>query len=601
MEVRIRTLLRPLTYSLALLMDRLGIPANALVWLSYITAVGGFISLFLLIDDPYSDYLVVAALVSMFLNGISAETSQEYTMRKAMVSELERPEFFFDRYTDIFIIFGAALFIGEEKYGIYVTRGAGLLLGVTIVLGMLLRDIITGKDGQSLGGERMFLLAAFGFLGPRLDPVGHFNPFREYIFYGMLTMALLIWVPILRAGLARVPVRRPGVPSMPGLPLGRLLEGIITHAPRVRLPRPEGRPPRATGEPLVVGEEVSLHNFTVLVAEEGTESGVIGAEVRLLNKETGESKTLKTDLEGRITFEDMPEGQYVVTVKADGFLRQDFDRYISTDTGDVLYIKKASQDLSVVVNDDVRVRPIPNAMVSLLSQKTGSVIMRKTDNLGVAYYESLEKGNYKITVEAPGYLEARGSVNLEKENMVSMSLTPVVEVEAGFDPEEMGGSALVEYDQGSGVEDMVVQMVKDLRGSDRPVYLVCPPSKAGMYRRRLKDVRIITLPTEGAAPTDDEAIEEIPMTNLEYFKAVFDEMPESGVFLFEPLSNLILNIGMDGAYKFISSALDHLTRKGPAVYAFINRDVHDRREVSSFENIFLNIFKADKGRLKKLK
>jgi hypothetical protein len=606
MEIRIRTVFRPLTYSLAFTLDRLGISPTLLVWLSYITGVAGFIALYLLVDNPYSDGLVYAALLSIFLNGLSVETLYEFIARRAMVSELERLEFFFDKYTDIFIILGASIFVGDEKYGfIYLSRFSGLLLGALIVAGMVAHDVLSGKEGQKVRGERMFLLAISGYLGPRLDPTGHFNPFREYIFYGMLLLAAVLWISILdvlwkKSSFSRIPA-----PKIPVFPWRNYLTRMIGYAAGIKMPRrgvkvvPLGEEAgRVRNE---VEEEVPAHNFTVLVAEEGTETGVIGAEVRLLNKETGKSVTLKTDPEGRMTFEDMPEGQYVVTVTAEGYTRQDFDRYISTDTGDLLYIKKAAQDLSVIVNDEVKMRPIPDALVSLLSKKTGSTLMRRTDNLGVAYFETLEKGRYSISAEAPGYDEGGGTVDLERENVFSVNLVPKEPEKLGVETRDLGDTALIEYTQGSGVEDIVVEMVQDLQTREKEVHFVCSPSKAGMYRRRLKDVRVITLPTEGAAPSDDEAIGEIPMTNLEYFRAVYDGMSKDGVLLFEPLSNLILNLGIDPAYKFVSHAVDYLSGKGLAFYAMINKEVHDRREVSSFENLFLNVFDVEKGRLKKLK
>ncbi len=601
MEVRIRTVFRPLTYSLAFVLDRLDISPTLLVWLSYITGVAGFISLYLLIDNPYSDTLVSMALLSIIINGLSAETLYEYITRRAMVSELERLEFFFDKYTDIFILLGASLFIGDEKYGpIYVNRFLGLLLGVAIILGMVLLDMVTGEEGRKVRGERLYLLGIFAFLGPRLDPTGHFNPFREYIFYGLLVLLGMVWVSLFNTARRRYGVPSFPAPSLPGFSLKSVFQRVVGSVPRVRLPRRSLETP-VIGDEVEDYEEVSVHNFAVLVAEEGTEEGIIGAKVRLLNKETGKSVEQNTDPEGRVIFEDMPEGQYVVTITAEGYTRQDFDRYISTDTGDVLYVKKAAQDLSVIVNDEVKMRPIPDALVSLLSRKTGSTLMRRTDNLGVAYFEALEKGVYTVSAEAPGYNEGEGTIDLEKENVFSLNLVPKEMEKPGLDTAELGDTALIEYNQASQVEDFVVEMVEDFLGRTRAVYLVCSPSKADMYRRRLKEARVITLPTEGAPPTDDKALEEIPMTNLEYFRAVYDEMPEDGVLVFEPLSNLILNLGMDPAYKFISHAVDYLSGKKLSFHGMINVEVHDRREVSSFENLFLRVFQVEKGRLKKLK
>jgi predicted transcriptional regulator len=157
----------------------------------------------------------------------------------------------------------------------------------------------------------------------------------------------------------------------------------------------------------------------------------------------------------------------------------------------------------------------------------------------------------------------------------------------------LGESALVEYGQGDRMDEFAAGLVGTLLETGAEVCVVASPPMARSHRRRFGEkVRVVDLLTEGEPPMDDE-ISAIPMTNLEYFRPVFSGLAEGGVVVFEPLSHLAMNIGVDGTYKFISSAIDQLSQRGVRFIAFLNRDAHEAKEVSSFENLFIGIHQME--------
>ncbi len=122
----------------------------------------------------------------------------------------------------------------------------------------------------------------------------------------------------------------------------------------------------------------------------------------------------------------------------------------------------------------------------------------------------------------------------------------------------------------------------------------------GLYREKfggVEGIRLINLPEQTTSTTRDE----IPMTNLEYFSEVFENLTKDHVFIFEPLSSLILHIGVAQAYRFISKSLEHLSALGVTLIVFLNKEGHDKKDVSNFENLFRNIGEIEEGKLKKVR
>jgi hypothetical protein len=165
---------------------------------------------------------------------------------------------------------------------------------------------------------------------------------------------------------------------------------------------------------------------------------------------------------------------------------------------------------------------------------------------------------------------------------------------------EVAESMLVEYDPSAKKEDVLIDIVEFMVGEGKDIVIVTNQPATTHYRERFKEVqgiRVIDLPDQAIIPNKDE----IPMTNLEYFSEVFEDLANQNIFIFEPLSNLILHIGVAQSYRFVSQTMNRLSKKGVTLIVFMNKEGHDKKDISNFENLFMNIAGIDDGKLKKVR
>jgi hypothetical protein len=166
--------------------------------------------------------------------------------------------------------------------------------------------------------------------------------------------------------------------------------------------------------------------------------------------------------------------------------------------------------------------------------------------------------------------------------------------------EDMGESMLVEYEPTAKKEGAIVDVINFMLEEGKDLIVVSTQPATTYYKDRfggLQGIRIINLPDQATMPAKDE----IPMTNLEYFSEVFETLTKQHVFLFEPLSNLILNVGVGQAYRFISQTHNRLSSLGVTFIVFMNKEGHDKKDISNFENLFMNIAEIEEDKLKKVR
>ncbi|MFQ5800730.1 MAG: hypothetical protein ACE5HH_03295, partial [Candidatus Hydrothermarchaeales archaeon] len=166
--------------------------------------------------------------------------------------------------------------------------------------------------------------------------------------------------------------------------------------------------------------------------------------------------------------------------------------------------------------------------------------------------------------------------------------------------EDVGESMLVEYEPPTKKEDVVIDIVDFMISEGKDVVVVSTQPATSHYKERfngIRGIKVINLPDQAPMPEKDE----IPMTNLEYFSEVFEELSKHHVFVFEPLSSLILHIGISQAYRFISQTLNRLSNLGVTFIVFMNKVGHDKKDISNFENLFINIAEIEEGKLKKVR
>lgn len=167
----------------------------------------------------------------------------------------------------------------------------------------------------------------------------------------------------------------------------------------------------------------------------------------------------------------------------------------------------------------------------------------------------------------------------------------------------LGESLLVEYAPEDNKIAVLEHISKVATEEKRSAALILTQPLTQQFKEMLKgsaeegSLKIVNLTGENISPTK----EEIPMTQLEYFTDLFEALSTGSVIVFEPVSNLMLSIGTAQAYKFISSTIEKLAQKSITFIAFINKEGHEKRDISNFENLFMHIAEIKEGRLKRMR
>lgn len=166
---------------------------------------------------------------------------------------------------------------------------------------------------------------------------------------------------------------------------------------------------------------------------------------------------------------------------------------------------------------------------------------------------------------------------------------------------EVAESMIVEYLPTDKKEDVLVDVVDFMMSEGKDIVIVSTQPGTSHYRERftgLQGIQVIDLPdTSASLPS----AEEIPMTNLEYFSEVFEKLSSNHVFIFEPLTSMILHIGVAQSYRFVSQTLSRLSKMGITFIVFLNKEGHDKKDISNFENLFMNIANIKDSKLQKVR
>ncbi|WP_457554402.1 carboxypeptidase regulatory-like domain-containing protein [Candidatus Pyrohabitans sp.] len=634
-----RVLLAPVAKALVFLLERNGAERSlpVLAFSAATTLLACVLLYFTLVQNPYSSWLKLALIALLLLSALSGEVLH----RMSQASEVKRT---LDSVLDFAVYFTALYFLPAAMYlpqfVPWVTRREYLLLFLLLAAGAVMHRMLGGfAQWLSARSERLLLYSL-------ILVAGFYTNFETAVLTGVVAISLLMYISLLGGRL-----RKPGISAhllrpVRGLPLlllrvaagfALLLRrgaGVAAGAAGLLKRRRHQEPELSPEEP---EEPYRGHRFTVMVTDE-MENPVEGARVVLHNMDTGLEEVRISDSGGRCRFEGLVPGEYMIVIDGEGIAPEKHRRYISMDQGEVFAVRLRSSDLSVVVSQRELGTPVRDALVKL----SGKNFHReaRTNNLGVAYFDSLEMGEYLLEVEAEGYRSYSRPVSLFSENVVAVPLEPLEEravderaekplreretqeeaperrgleerepVMEKLEPEEeeviFGESALIEYSSDTKLEDVVAGIVSEHVANGRDVFLVSMQPRTSKYRQMFSElmqegrVRVINLATRGKPPESDSGIEEVPISNLEYFSAVFEEMPAGALLVFEPLSSVILTVGAEHAYRFVSRTVEHLSNEGLFLICFINREMHSARELSSFRELFMNVAEIRDGKIRR--
>lgn len=589
-EYRIRKILGPFSYLIATIFDGLGIVPTTVAILSFLFALIT-LSIFLFVHNlptSMAELAIEIAIACIFLNALLGDVTRDLEERTRRMSEFGGPlGSFLDRYSDTFIVMGAVLFLKDVpwyKMGVFIDVGVEghLLLGVLIVAGsMALNYLNAGIKAKDMGlearSERMYLLSIFAAVGIFLEL------FLGLLFVGLVVLCISLYAAILHSLSRSRSIAEEDLDfeyrgdsgwrfelfhysnaifrliidtfrwilSLAGHVLRGIYHAIAWSLHRVTMPRlPSMRVPGIGGIAHVLSSssEEGGHGFAIAVSDDETDGPVADAKVTLSNEDTGKIYSQYTDDLGITTFKGLEEGAYEIAVESEGYEKETRSRYIEYNSG----------------GDAFALSP------------------QRVEDVGVGSQGSVEEileGEYSETKE-----EAK-----EEENY-----------------KILGESMLVEYDPNERRDAVVEYIAGFYLNEGRKVLLVSSQPSTRHYLEKFRSeiesggVEVVNLPAKESITPRPNGTKEIPMTKLEYFSEVFEELSVGSIVIFEPLSSLILNIGIGAAYKFISQTLDRLSNDGISFIVFLNDKGHNREEVSSFENLFINLARVEGGELRKV-
>jgi hypothetical protein len=613
----IRSLLVPFAYLVAAVLGKLRVSIYALVTFSFLGIFATIIAFYMIFEAAFNaEIYAAAAAVGIFLCGFSDEVIRELSRKK------KQPSFplAIAKHSDLLLVFGILYIYMSQPYSVILplTLNEAEYGAVAILIagGVLITDFVARRIEKRYGGletraERMYLLTGFVLLG------FYFQRFELSIFLGIIAItaylyAWVIWKKLdfyglgesIYAGFDRIyrRIARAGVPD-------------------IKVPGAPSRGEEGAEDFKEYGQEEydsTGYNFTTVVNDRRSEP-VSNVKVTLSNVETGETYTGYTDPSGRASFMGVSEGQYDITLECEGFKSAEFERYISMDSGEVFVLKRPYTDLSIVITDKTKAMPIPSAQVNIRQPGEDRPAMTKAaDNLGVAYFDELDVRTWEIHVSAAGYGDWSREINLEEENVVSVTLEkgkpkeeeppeaekPEEKIEpkeeepkkekeepepeeieepaeeepetGGDEREEVGlqetlsDSALFEYFTVEDVRPLVSRMVEEYKSHDIDIYLVSTPERAEEYSGL--GVKIVDVPEEPGK-----------------FKEVLEEMPAGSVLIFEPLSNLIITGGFAAAFKFLKKTLDYTESEGLTLACYVNPRAHEEKEMKKLRKLLNSV------------
>ncbi len=629
----IRTILVPFAYMAAFILRKLGVSIYAVATFSFLlifVTIGAFYMLFA--SYSYSELKLYMAITAggIFLTGLMDEVIRELSRKK------KQPSFplAIARHSDLLLVFGVLYISAVQPYGIVpaltgVGAGVYAAIGVLFLFGVLMVDFVARRiekrdRGIETRAERMYLLTGFILIG------FYFEAFELALFVGIIAVTFYLYAWI---------IWRKFDFYLAGEALYGALSRLQRYIPRGGLPDiqkpkiPSGGAEDDADDFTEYGSDEydgSGHNFTAVVNDRKSEP-VSNVKISLHNLETDEKYAGYTDPSGRAAFKGVSEGQYDIKLEAEGFKSDRFERYVSMDSGEVFVLKQPFIDLSIVITDKIKTTPIPGSLVIIKPPgEKGGEIRKHADNLGVAYFDELDLGIWEIQVRAAGYDNWEREINLEEENVVSVTLEKGTSKEEGppevekteekvepieekeepkeeelEEPEErepeaetdepetqeaeehkevglrdtLSESVIFEYYNIDDVRPLVSRMVEEYKSNDIDTYLVSTPERQEEYADL--DVKIVDVPEEP-----------------DLFREVLEGMPAGSVLIFEPLSNLIITGGFGAAFKFVKKTLAYMKSEGLTLACFVNPRAHDDGEMQKLRKI-LNSVMIEKEKLYK--
>jgi hypothetical protein len=169
-----------------------------------------------------------------------------------------------------------------------------------------------------------------------------------------------------------------------------------------------------------------------------------------------------------------------------------------------------------------------------------------------------------------------------------------------------GKTVLIEYTPRDALEEVIEDIIDSYVDRGRNVVLISSQPKTNFYhikfRRYIEEDKVMKLiDLSRRVEFSIGKIIEISMHKLEYFSIGFEKLPKESVVILESLTPLILSVGFTKAYNFILNAAETLPNKGIDFVALLNREAHDKKEISIIEDLFISLKRICSGELRDIK
>lgn len=167
----------------------------------------------------------------------------------------------------------------------------------------------------------------------------------------------------------------------------------------------------------------------------------------------------------------------------------------------------------------------------------------------------------------------------------------------GLSHEELlGRKILLEFDPVSDYERVVENVVKEALAHLEPVY-VFTRHASGVYESlgRQRSVRIVLMSASASASksvSENQIVvpaDNTPLVLDSLREIVGKQGDQNALLIFDNVSELIMCVGFEKAYKFLLHAVEMVSSKPATVLFLLNRSAHESHEVSRVRGLFHNI------------
>jgi hypothetical protein len=209
-----------------------------------------------------------------------------------------------------------------------------------------------------------------------------------------------------------------------------------------------------------------------------------------------------------------------------------------------------------------------------------------------------------------GILSALGGGRQSQTRLIDfLEFTDAFSKVVGLSHEELlGRKILLEFDPASDYEQVVENVAKEALAHLEPVY-VFTRHASGVYESlaRQRSVRIVLM--SASASTSKPVSENQIVLPADNTPLVLDSLREilgrhgdqNTLLIFDNVSELIMSVGFDKAYKFLLCAVEMVSSKPTTALFLINKSAHEAQETSRVRGLFQNILVFEKNALEVVK